>query len=165
MSEQRLARPLSLLVVLTAVTVGIFAAAPGGASPPNDSTGVFVVGDVTAEAAAATDTITWWSHSWWLENTLSGGPAPSAFKGYAVDFSTGTPACGGTWTTGPGNSPHPPDAVAGTIPVIVASSITKDGSTISGDIVGLGTVSTDPGYGPNPGHPGTGTIVVSSCGE
>ena len=73
--------------------------------------------------------------------------------------------CGGTWTTGPGNSPHPPVSVDGTIPVIISSAITKNGDTISGNIVGFGTVATNPGYGPNPGHPGTGTIVASSCSE
>lgn len=164
MSKQRLVRPIALFVVLAAVAVAIFAASPGGASPPSNANGVFVVGDITANAAGPTDTVTWWSHSWWLENALTGGAAPPAFKGYAVEFSTVTaPACGGTWTTGPGNSPHPPDSVDGTIPVIIASTITKSGNTISGNIVGLGTVTTNPGYGPNPGHPGTGTIVATPC--
>jgi hypothetical protein len=158
-------RPFQFLVVLVAIAVASAAASPGGAAPPNEATGVFVVGDTTAAAAGPTDTITWWSHSWWQDNALSGGPAPAAFKGYAVEFSGGAPTCGGTWTTGPGNSPHPPDSVVGPIQVIIASSLTKSGNTISGNIVGFGTVTTDPGYGPNPGHPGTGTIIVKSCGE
>ena len=49
--------------------------------------------------------------------------------------------------------------------VLIAGSITKSGNTISGNIVGFGTVATNPGYESNPGHPGTGTIVVNSCGE
>jgi hypothetical protein len=47
--------------------------------------------------------------------------------------------------------------------VIVASHITKRGSVISGDIVGIVLVHTNAGYGPNPGHPGTGTIIRQLC--
>jgi hypothetical protein len=46
--------------------------------------------------------------------------------------------------------------------VIVSSHITKRGPVISGDIVHIVLVRTNPGYGPNPGHPGTGTIVVAN---
>jgi hypothetical protein len=46
----------------------------------------------------------------------------------------------------------------------VSSSITKDGDTISGNVVRVVQVATDPGYGPNPGHPGTGRIVATLCG-
>ena len=47
--------------------------------------------------------------------------------------------------------------------VIVSSHITKKGAVISGDIVHIVQVTTRPGYGPNPGHPGTGTIVTQLC--
>jgi hypothetical protein len=47
--------------------------------------------------------------------------------------------------------------------VIVSSQITKQGAVISGDIVHIVLVKTDPGYGPNPGHPGTGTIISQLC--
>ena len=47
--------------------------------------------------------------------------------------------------------------------MIVASSITKTGSTIGGDVVGIVTVRTNPGYEPNPGHEGTGTVVATVC--
>jgi hypothetical protein len=48
--------------------------------------------------------------------------------------------------------------------VIAASKITKDGSEISsGTIPMLVVVETDPGYEPDPGHPGTGTVVSISC--
>lgn len=131
---------------------------------PNRSTGLFVLGDATVLQATATDTVTWWSHSWWTENSLSGGLAPASFKGFATEFSSDTPTCGDTWTTGPGNSPHPPEDVPPVITVLVASSVTKSGSEISGDIVQIVQVATDPGYGPNPGHPGTGRIVATLCG-
>jgi hypothetical protein len=47
--------------------------------------------------------------------------------------------------------------------VIVSSHITKRGPVISGDIVHIVLVRTNAGYGPNPGHPGTGTIVGQLC--
>ena len=162
---KRLIGPLQLLIALTAIAAAIFAVSPGGASTPSNPDGYFVVGDTTAAAAGATGSITWWSNSWWADNALSGGLAPSQFKGYAITFSGGAPVCGGTWTTGPGNSPHPPESVSETIRVIIASSVTASADTISGDIVGFGTVATDPGHGPSPGRRGTGTIAVDSCGE
>ena len=165
MSEQRLSRPLLFLVVLAATAVGIFAATPGGASPPNASTGVFVGRRLDSGSCRRH------RHDHLVEPFLVvgkralGGPHAFRVQGLCQSNSAMARRCGGTWTTGRANSPHPPDSVAGTIPVIIASSITKDGNTITGNIVGLGTVTTDPGYGPNPGHPGTGTIDVNSCGE
>lgn len=47
--------------------------------------------------------------------------------------------------------------------VIAASSVTQSGSTISGDVALLVVVRTDPGYQPNPGHAGTGTVVAVTC--
>jgi hypothetical protein len=73
-----------------------------------------------------------------------------------------TPGCGGSWTTRPGNSVHPPKSVSSPMAVIVASHITKRGSVISGNIEHI--VLVDPAsYGPNPGHAGTGTIVGIVC--
>jgi hypothetical protein len=47
--------------------------------------------------------------------------------------------------------------------VIVSSSVTKSGSSIAGNVVHMVVVKTDPGYGPNPGHAGTGTVVATIC--
>jgi hypothetical protein len=47
--------------------------------------------------------------------------------------------------------------------VIVSSNIKKSGSTISGNIVEIVIVKTNPGYGPDPGHAGTGTVVGVLC--
>ena len=47
--------------------------------------------------------------------------------------------------------------------VIVSSHITQKGSVISGDILHIVVVRTDAGYGPNPGHAGTGTIIGQIC--
>jgi len=47
--------------------------------------------------------------------------------------------------------------------VLVSSSIDKSGSTISGNTVHVVLVRTNPGYQPNPGHAGTGTVVAQLC--
>jgi hypothetical protein len=36
---------------------------------------------------------------------------------------------------------------------------------ISGNAPGVALVQTDPGYAPDPGHPGTGTVVAILCPE
>ncbi|HEV2712601.1 MAG TPA: hypothetical protein VGU26_05845, partial [Gaiellaceae bacterium] len=63
-----------------------------------------------------------------------------------------------------GNSSSPVDEVPSYMGVIVSSNVTKSGSTISGDIAKIVVVTTDPGYGPSPGHPGTGKVVTTYCG-
>ena len=90
--------------------------------------------------------------------------APPSFKGFANSTNPNPVACGGSWTTDPGNSSGPPSSVPQYITVIAASSIHKNGSEISsGNIPMLVVVETDPGYDPNAGHPGTGTVVSISC--
>jgi hypothetical protein len=94
---------------------------------------------------------------------LSGGPAPDAFKGFAANTSE-PPACGSAWTTDPGNSSQPP---AGTLPsymgVVVSTRVSMSGSTFSGDVSRIIVVTPNAGYDPNPGHPGTGTVVATYC--
>ena len=86
-----------------------------------------------------------------------------AFKGFEDTPST-PPACGTIWSADPGNSTPPP---AGPLPafmaVIVSSSISKSGPTISGNTPHVVVVKTNPGYAPNPGHAGTGTVVIQVC--
>jgi hypothetical protein len=122
--------------------------------------GTFVIGDGNAAVGTA---VTFWGAEWWKRNDLSGGSAPAAFKGFE-NAPASLPACGATWSTEPGNSPPPP---AGPLPafmaVIVSGSISKSGSTISGDVVHEVIVRTNPGYAPDPGHAGTGTVVASIC--
>ncbi len=129
---------------------------PIAASPAG---GNFVIGDLNSSVGTA---VTFWGAQWWKLNSLSGGTAPAAFKGF--EDMPATPACGQNWTTDPGNSTPPP---AGPLPpymvIIVSSLITKSGSTIAGDTPHLVVVKTDPGYGPNPGHAGTGTVVATIC--
>ena len=112
--------------------------------------GAFVIGDDGAQVNA---TVTWWSPSWAKANILSGGAAPASFKGFAATLVPTPPKVGGTWSTGPGGSPKPPKTVPTYMAVIVTSSVTQDGSSISGDIVRIVLVKNGPTYG-------TGTIVA-----
>lgn len=105
--------------------------------------------------------VEFWGSQWSKLNVLSSGPAPSAFKG----FGSNTPqSCSGTWTTGTGNSPGPPATVPSYMGVIVSSSVVQSGSTVfSGNVPKIVVVKTNPGYGPMPSTPGTGTVVATFC--
>ena len=130
------------------------------------SRGAFTLGDLTV-AGAGSDTVTWWSHSWSSLNSLSGGQAPASFKGFASNVTlpqmSPPELCGTTFTARPGNSGNPPDTVPEYMGVLVASNVSQSGSTVNGTWGSILVVHTDPGYGPNPGHPGTGTIVATFC--
>ncbi len=120
--------------------------------------GAFVIGDLENATGAS---VYWWGAQWWKKDHLSSGWASASFKGY--ETSNASPWCGQTWTTRPGNSPHPPSSVSGLMAVIVTAHVTKRGPVLSGDIVHIVLVRTNPGYGPNPGHVGTGSIVTTLC--
>jgi probable HAF family extracellular repeat protein len=120
----------------------------------------FVIGDGNAVVG---NHVTFWGAQWAKANSLSGGSAPASFKGFVKSTSTNPPACGGTWQGTSGNRSKPPRTVPSYITVMVASSATKSRSTISGNIVNTATIKTDPGYGPNPGHAGTGRVVAVGC--
>lgn len=128
--------------------------------------GAFVLGDRTA-AAAGPGSVLWWGSDWASRNSLTGGGAPSAFKGFAATAPlpdrSPPAACGGDWTTRPGNSPPPVADVPSHMGVLVAGAVRKSGSTISGDTQKIVVVLTDAGYAPNPGSPGTGRIVATFC--
>jgi hypothetical protein len=47
--------------------------------------------------------------------------------------------------------------------VIASSVVGKSGDAISGDVPMIIVVKTNPGYGPSPGHAGTGTVVAVFC--
>jgi len=131
--------------------------------------GAFVLGDRTVGGAGATTSVTWWDSSWSGLNSLSGGVGPSAFKGFAAGVTTlptTSPAnvCGTRFVTGSGNSSQPPDTVPAYMGVLVASSVTKSGSSIDGVWAKVVVVKTASGYAGNPGHGGTGTIVATFCG-
>jgi uncharacterized delta-60 repeat protein len=124
--------------------------------------GSFVIGDHNAVVG---QNVVFWGAQWAKSNSLSGGPAPANFQGFANTTSASPATCGQTWQSGPGNSAIPPAGVPTTINVIVASSITQSGSLISGDISKMAVVQTDPGYDSSSGHAGTGTVISVNCGE
>jgi hypothetical protein len=127
--------------------------------------GAFVLGDATFAAAGPTTTLTWWGAQWASLNSVTGGPVEPSFKGFAGHPTPSSPpACGGTWTTPPGNSPPPVSGVPAYMGVLVSSSISVAGSTFSGNDPKIVVVKTNPGYAPSPGHPGTGTYVATYCG-
>ncbi len=115
------------------------------------ASGSFVIGDQSATVGAS---VMFWGAQWAKVNVLSGGAAPSSFKGFAANVS------GSQWTAGPGNSSGAPNSVPTYMAVVVSSSVTKSGSTISGNIVHVMIVKVNPGYGPDPGSAGTGTSVA-----
>lgn len=132
------------------------------------SRGAFVLGDTTAASAGPATAVTWWSDTWSAQNSLSGGAAPATFKGYAgtvTSLPSTTPAavCGGTWTSSGGNSPAPPSGVPSYMGVLVTKKVTKAGNSVTGDFAEIVVVKVNPGYGPQPDTPGTGTIVAVSC--
>ena len=115
--------------------------------------GAFVVGD-----RSATGNVTFWSQQWWKKNSLSGGPAPSSFTGFASD-----PSCHGHWTAG--SDGDAPDDVPDYMAVIVSSSINRSGWKITGDTVRFVIVRTaNGGGGSDHWHTGTGTVVGSVPG-
>ncbi len=110
--------------------------------------------------AATGDAVEFWGAQWAKSNSLTGGAAPDAFKGFA---STAPQSCGGGWTSNPGNSSGPPATVPSYMGVIASSSVLQSGSNISGDVPIIIVVKTNGGYAPNPGHAGTGTVVAVFC--
>lgn len=121
--------------------------------------GAFVIGDQVNVSGGAT--VYFWGSQWAQNNPMSGGSAPNAFKGF--EDSAAQPTCGGTWSTTPGNSTTPPATLPQYMAVIIAHSIQQNGNVLSGDIKQIVIVRTNSGYGPSPGHPGTGKVVAVIC--
>lgn len=133
-------------VASTTASVVVFGFATGGA---------FVVGD------QAGNNVTFWSDRWQDANALSGGSAPSDFKGF--ENSSAAPICGVGWSSSPATSSGPPASVPEYMAVVVASHVQRSGATITGDALHVVVVHVTPGYADNPGHAGTGTVVAVIC--
>ena len=124
------------------------------------SGGNFVIGDGNA---ATSGTATFWSSQWSTLNTVSGGVAPSAFKGFANN-PPGKTTCGlPGWSTKGGNSPPPASTLPAYTAMLVTDRVTKSGSVISGTKPMIVIVQVNPGYAPNPGHPGTAVVLGALC--
>ena len=122
------------------------------------SRGGFAVGDLNAAPGAS---VTFFGSQWDSTNSLSGGAAPSAFKGFATAPGT-PPSCGGTFSADPGNSGAPPATVPTYMGTLVTSKVAKSGSNITGTVTHLVVVRTT-SYGPSPGAGGKGTVVAVIC--
>jgi concanavalin A-like lectin/glucanase superfamily protein/thrombospondin type 3 repeat protein len=122
--------------------------------------GQFVIGDLVNQAGGVT--VNFWGSQWSKNNPMSGGAGPKGFKGF--ESGNALPTCGSTWMSQPGNSSNPPATIPQYMAVIVSSSITQNGSVISGNIQRILVVKTNPGYDGNPGHAGTGQVVAIICG-
>jgi hypothetical protein len=123
--------------------------------------GDFVIGDRSAGNPTPGTAVQFWGAQWWKGNQLSGRTAPPSFKGF--EDAPPVTTCGTNWSTDPGNSTPPPSTVPLYTVMVVSGSITQSGSVISGDTLHLVIVKTDPGYGNDPGHGGTGTIYSVIC--
>ena len=114
------------------------------------SGGSFVIGD-----QAAGPEVYFSGPRWAAENPISGGSAPASFKGFANGSAQ---SCGHTFTATPGNSPAHPSRVPAYTAVAVTDGVTKSGAEISGDVVRVVVVRT------NPAAPGMGQVVATICG-
>lgn len=121
--------------------------------------GEFVIGDLSNLAGGAT--VYFWGSQWSQNNPMTGGSGPNAFKGF--ENGNALPTCGSTWTSQPGNSSNSPATVPQFMAVIVSSSVVKNGSVIAGNVKKIIVVQTNAGYGPSPGHAGTGRVVAIIC--
>lgn len=121
------------------------------------NSGSMVIGNLDAVPGV---TANFWGAQWTKVNSLTGGSAPDSFKGFA---STAPQACGGTWTSVPADSSDPPAILPSYMGIIASSSIIKSGSSIAGNVPIIIVVKTNPGYAPNAGHAGTGTVLATFC--
>ena len=122
------------------------------------SNGAFVIGDRSAVLGSH---VTFWGARWASQNALSGGRAPSAFKGF--EGGSQPTACTGHFSAEPGGSGDPPRTIPNLMMVLVTSHVSRSEEELTGDVVHIVVVKTDPGYAPEPGFPGTGTVVGQIC--
>ncbi len=140
-----------LLSAVAVVVASLTIASTASAQPVE----AFTIGDLNAFVG---DHVEFWGAQWWKLNTPSLGPAPPSFKGWATTV-TMTGECSGTFSTEPGNSSDPPPTIPPFMEVLAVNKVTKSGAVISGTFDGIAFVQTDPGYAPDPGHPGTGQVT------
>ena len=105
--------------------------------------------------------MTFWGAQWWKDNALADAQAPgdvtapASFKGFANNLNATTPF-DAPFTTRTGNSSNPPPTIPAQMCVLVADMVVQSGSTITGDVIGVVLVNTDPGYEAIPAIRGPG---------
>jgi RHS repeat-associated protein len=118
------------------------------------------------------DRVQFWGAQWSRQVQSGDYAAQADFKGWSTAplpprlcqptaHTTGTPRLDAScWISKPGNS-NPPAKLGSYVQMIVATSIAKNGSTIYGNIAATVVlqVDTSSAYGPDPGHPGYGTVI------
>jgi RHS repeat-associated protein len=134
----------------------------------------FVVWGGNTPGLAIGQRVNFWGSQWAQQVTGGDYATNPSFKGYVTPKSTPISLCEPTthttgtplldancWTSKPGNS-SPPATIGTYIGAIVSTSLAKSGSTIYGNIAATVVLQVDPSspYGPDPGHPGYGTIVA-----
>ena len=119
----------------------------------------FVIGNLNAVVGQK---VTFWGAQWTKLNSLSGTAPPVGFKGYATGTSSNPANCGGTWTSISGDT-SPPASIPRFITVMVSSSTSRSGATISGNITKMVIIKVDPGYTSDPQSAGTGTVYSVVC--
>lgn len=116
----------------------------------------FVISD---NNAVLNQKVNFWGAQWFRNNSAMGDSSLSSFKGFANRSTTVPVWIGATWSSEGGNSSNPPAAVPLYMAVIASNSISKSGSTISGNVVRIVILKTDAGYGPDPSQSGNGTVI------
>lgn len=123
--------------------------------------GNFVISAANARVGA---NVTFWGAQWRSKNASG---APAQFKGF-VSTPSGPTSCAApaTFSAAPGNSVTPPTMVPTFMAVLVTNpaQVSNAGPAISGPVTGVVVVQTNPGYGPDPGAEGTGTVIATICG-
>ena len=119
--------------------------------------GSMIIGNKDAATGTA---VNFWGANWSTVNSLTGGLAPTSFKGFA---NNSPQSCGGSWSTSTGNSPPPPAILPSYMGVIASSTVVQEASAVTGDVPIIVVVKTGAGFAPNPGHPGIGTVVATYC--
>jgi RHS repeat-associated protein len=140
-------------VKVSVTDTGGSTASTGGGCPLTIGGAAFVIGDKNAVVGTR---VNFWGSQWATGNGLSQGKAPASFKGFSIATVPGNNAL---WQSTTGNSPPPPPSPLPTmITAIVTSSVRQNGAIITGNIVGVVEIRVEPGYLPDPGHPGFGVI-------
>jgi len=125
------------------------------------SQGAFVISD--ANAVVGPGTVTFFSTKNWPPLNPLTPSAPNSFQGFADLLSWTPPTCptSGTWTL-TGNVPLPVGPLPSYMAVLATTSVSKTGSSITGNVTKIVVVQTG-SYTLGSSGTGTGTVVRVAC--